>query len=66
VIPLDYLRVTRRGKEIKPAYLSDVSAAAEVLEAARGAKTLGDFRKAVRRSEGTGSYWAASQGLWSN
>jgi hypothetical protein len=52
VIPLDYLRITRRGKEIKPAYLSDVSAAAEVLEAARGAKTLGDFRKAVEALRG--------------
>jgi len=52
VIPLDYLRVTRRGKEIKPVYLSDVSAAAEVLEAARGAKTLGDFRKAVEALRG--------------
>ena len=52
MIPLDYLRATRRGKEVKPAYLLDVSAAAEVLEAARGAKTLGEFRRAVETLRG--------------
>ncbi|MEM1663174.1 MAG: DUF790 family protein [Pyrobaculum sp.] len=47
MIPLDLLRVEKRGRRIKPRYLYDAAPAAAVLEAAAKAKTLGDFKKAV-------------------
>jgi len=47
LMPIDYLRVVRKGGEIRPRYLSDATAAAEVIETARGAKTLGEFKRRV-------------------
>jgi predicted nuclease of restriction endonuclease-like RecB superfamily len=52
VIPLDYLRIVKRGREIRPAYLREAAAAEAVLKAAQAAKTLGEFRKAVEAMAG--------------
>lgn len=47
MIPIDYLKVEKRGKTVKPKYLKTTAPAAAVLEAAQKAKTLGQFREAV-------------------
>ncbi|MGC9131051.1 MAG: DUF790 family protein, partial [Pyrobaculum sp.] len=47
MIPLDYLRVVRRGREIRPRYLGDEALARKIIDAAKSSKTLGEFRKAA-------------------
>lgn len=47
LMPLDYLRVARRGRVVRPRYLGDAEAAGEVLEAAKRSRTVGEFRNRV-------------------
>lgn len=47
MIPLEYLRITKKRGEVKPLYLTDESPAAAVLEAVRKSATIGEFRKKV-------------------
>lgn len=60
MIPIDYLRVAKRGREVKPKYLRDERAAAEVIQVAKSAKTVGQFRKAA---EATSTDKKLSRGL---
>ncbi|MEZ0320024.1 MAG: DUF790 family protein [Pyrobaculum sp.] len=45
MLPLDYLRVVRRGALVRPRYLEDLAVVREVLEAAKSSRTVGEFRK---------------------
>lgn len=47
MIPIDYLRASRKGREVRPRYLNDDKIASEVINMAKSAKTLGEFRNAV-------------------
>ncbi len=52
MIPLDFLKIQRRGRVVRPLYLTNPAPAGLVLELAKSSRTVGEFRKAVESAGG--------------